>query len=67
MTPSDEDIGGEVLIQNLTNGNTMQRAILGGKIGNATVVDIQPKQVTLDEEGKEITLRLQEHLWLSPK
>lgn len=66
-TPANEDVGGEALIQDLTNGSPIQRVRLGTIIGNATVVDIQPKQVVLDEKGEQTTLHLQEHLWLSPK
>lgn len=66
-TPTDEDVGGEALIEDITGGNAVLRVRLGTIIGNATVVDIQPKQVVLDEKGKQTTLHLQEHLWLSPK
>ena len=66
-TPTNENVGGEALIQDITDGNAIQRVRLGTIVGSATVVDIQPKQVVLDEKGEQTTLRLQEHLWLSPK
>lgn len=40
-----------------TRANRYYFVTVGEKVGDATVKDIQPKQVVLDEEGKAITLK----------
>ena len=64
-TPPDGRLGGTAFIQHTQD--TTQAFItvtLGDRLGDATVVDIQPKQVTLDAAGHQTTLKLQHPLWL---
>ena len=64
-TPPDGRIGGTAFIQH-TEGDTQKliSVTLGDSLGDATVVDIQPKQVTLDAAGRQTPLKLQHPLWL---
>jgi len=62
-TPSDGAPGGTALVENIDN-NTIRILSLGSSIGDATVVDIQPKRLTLDAAGKQTTLSVEKHLWL---
>lgn len=64
-TPANGDSGSTALLQSNT-GDTESRIFvtIGDKLGDATIVDIQPKQVTIEIDGKQTTLELEEHLWL---
>ena len=64
-TPPDGSIGGTAYLQH-TEGDAQKliSVTLGERLGDATVVDIQPKQVTLDAAGTQTTLKLQHPLWL---
>jgi len=62
-TPSDGAPRGTALVENIDN-NTIRILSLGSSIGDATVVDIQPKRLTLDAAGKQTTLSVEKHLWL---
>ncbi len=66
-TPANGDSGSTALIQS-NEGDTEKRIIvtIGDKLGDTTVVDIQSKHVTIETEGKQTTLELDNHLWLGP-
>ena len=65
-TPPDGSIGGTAFVQHTdaTDNKTFIAVTLGKRLGDATVVDIQPKQITLDAAGHQTTLKLQYPLWL---
>ena len=64
-TPPDGSIGGTAFLQHTDATDKGIIAVtLGKRLGAATVVDIQPKQITLDAAGYQTTLKLQYPLWL---
>lgn len=64
-TPPDGRIGGTAYLQHThSSDKTLISVTIGERLGDATVVDIQPKQVTLDAAGRQTTLKLQHPLWL---
>ena len=55
VVDTDTGIAQAILLEKRSNRHYF--VSIGEKVGDVTVKDIQPKQVTLDEEGKAITLK----------
>ena len=65
IIPKDGNTGAQALIL-ATASNKTHIVNIGGKLGtDTTVPDIQPKQVTLENAGKQITLKLDTSLWMN--
>lgn len=64
-TPTNGDSRSTALIQSIA-GNETHVVTIGSKVGEVTVVDIQPKQVAIETDGKLTTLELDHPLWLGP-
>lgn len=64
-TPTNGDSRSTALIQSIAE-NEIHIVTIGSKVGEVTIVDIQPKQVAIETDGKQTTLELDNHLWLGP-
>ena len=64
-TTSTNGDSSTALIQSIA-GNETHVVTIGSKVGEVTVVDIQPKQVAIETDGKLTTLELDHPLWLGP-
>ena len=64
-TPTNGDSRSTALIQSIEE-NEIHIVTIGSKVGEVVVVDIQPKQVAIETDGKQTTLELDNHLWLGP-
>lgn len=64
IIPTDGKTGAQAIFQT-TRGNTTYTVPLGDTLDtDTTVIDIQPKQVTLEKAGKQRTLKLNITLWI---
>lgn len=64
-TPTNGDSRSTALIQSIAENET-HIVTIGSKVDEVTIVDIQPKQVAIETDGKQTTLELDNHLWLGP-
>lgn len=64
-TSANGDSRSTALIQSIAKNET-HVVTIGSKVGEVTIVDIQPKQVAIETDGKQTTLELDNHLWLGP-
>lgn len=64
-TSANGDSRSTALIQSIAENET-HVVTIGSKVGEVTIVDIQPKQVAIETHGKQTTLELDNHLWLGP-
>lgn len=64
-TSANGDSRSTALIQSIAENET-HVVTIGSKVGEVTIVDIQPKQVAIETDGKQTTLELDNHLWLGP-
>ena len=64
LIPTDENAAPQAILQNTATGTT-HTLTEGATLDTATtLLDIQPKQVTLEKEGERITLTLNTDTWL---
>ena len=64
LIPTDGKIGAQAFIQT-TRGNTTYTVTRGDTLdADTTVIDIHAKQVTLEKDGKQRTLKLNPRPWL---
>ena len=66
MVPKDEKTPPQAIIQVSTAGNKTHIVSIGDTLDADTkIVDIQPKQATLDRAGQQTTLKLNPSPWIS--
>ena len=63
LIPKDRNTPKKAILQT-TVGNTTHTVRIGKRLGEYTLTDIQPKQVTLEKDGQVQTLKLNTVSWI---
>lgn len=63
LIPKDRDTPRKAILQ-ATVGDTTYTVRIGERLGEYTLINIRPKQVTLEKDGQTQTLKLNTSLWI---